>query len=152
MGIGVAWLSLIVFMVIKAGGISSVEPLYLTDHGISVTEIQNYIIYYGVLFLLVAPSLIFGKRMMCHSFCWMAPFMILGRKISNALNLPGVRLKAENDNCVSCGSCSAACPMSLDVQQMVEVRDTEHAECIQCKSCVSACPKDVLHLRIAKLK
>jgi polyferredoxin len=146
------WLSLIVFMVINAGGINKVDPFYLTDNGISVTEIQNYIIYYGVLFLLVAPSLIFGKRMMCHSFCWMAPFMILGRKISNLLNLPGVRLKADSDNCISCGRCSIACPMSLDVQGMVEERNTEHVECIQCKSCVSVCPKDVLHLKIAKLK
>lgn len=146
------WLSLITFMLVNAGGINKIDPLFLTDNGISVTEIQNYIIYYGVLFLLVAPSLIFGKRMMCHSFCWMAPFMILGRKISNALNLPGVRLKGDSEKCISCGRCSSACPMSLDVQEMVEIRNTEHAECIQCKSCVAVCPKDVLHLKIAKLK
>lgn len=146
------WLGLIVFLFVQAGGILEVMPFLGTTMGISVLEFHMYIIYYGVLFLLVAPSLIFGKRFMCHTFCWMAPFMILGRKIGNALNLPGVRLRAENDNCISCGRCSSACPMSLDVQHMVEVKSTEHAECILCKSCVAVCPKDVLQLRIAKLK
>ena len=150
--IWVLWLGLIIFMLVKAGGIAKVDPLYMTEHGISVTEVQNYIVYYGVLFLLVVPSLIFGKYFMCHTFCWMAPFMILGRKISNWLNLPGVRLKADSDNCISCGKCTAACPRSLDVQKMVEVRNTEHDECVQCKSCVAVCPNDVLSLKIAKLK
>ena len=146
------WLGLIVFLFINAGGILEVMPFIGTTMGISVVELHMYVIYYGVLFLLVVPSLIFGRRLMCHTFCWMAPFMILGRKISNALNLPGVRLKADSDNCISCGRCTAACPMSLDVQNMVEERDIEHAECIQCKNCIAACPKDVLHLKIAKNK
>ena len=146
------WLGLIVFLFVNAGGILKVMPFLGTTMGISVVELHMYVIYYGVLFLLVVPSLIFGRRLMCHSFCWMSPFMILGRKLSNLLNLPGVRLKAESDNCISCGRCSTACPMSLDVQHMVEERSTEHAECIHCKSCVAACPKDVLHLKIAKMK
>ena len=44
--------------------------------------------------------------------------MILGRKLRNLLNTPAMRLKAEADKCIDCQRCTAACPMSLDVNKM----------------------------------
>jgi ferredoxin-type protein NapH len=149
--IWVVWLGLTLFLLINAGGILKVMPFIGTTMGISVLEFHMYVIYYGVLLLLVAPALLFGRRWMCHTFCWMAPFMIIGRRIANWLNLPGVRLKAYSDNCIACGRCTAVCPMSLEVQAMVLDRKTEHLECILCKSCVAVCPKDVLTVRVDRL-
>lgn len=30
---------------------------------------------------------------MCHSLCWMAPFMVIGEIVSDFLHIPRVRLK-----------------------------------------------------------
>ena len=45
-----------------------------------------------VLMLIVLPTLLVGRRSFCHHLCWMAPFMILGRKLRNLLNTPALRL------------------------------------------------------------
>ena len=50
----------------------------------------------------------------------MAPFMILGRKVRNLFRWPALRLKAELDKCINCKKCTANCPMSLDVNGMVQ--------------------------------
>lgn len=64
----------------------SIDFFYMTDHGISIAEIYNYVIYYGVIFLVLIPAVLFGKRTFCHYFCWMAPFMALGTKIRRVLH------------------------------------------------------------------
>jgi polyferredoxin len=117
---------------------------FLTDHGISVANIYNYIVYYGVVFLLFIPAVLFGKRVVCHYLCWMAPFMVLGSKISRILHLPQLHLKAEKEKCISCKICNRNCPMSLDVESFVQKEKPCSSECILCGACVDSCPKKVL--------
>jgi polyferredoxin len=74
----------------------------------------------------------------------MAPFMILGRKLRNAVNWPALRLKADKEACISCKKCTRNCPMSLDVNGMVQKETMENSECVLCGSCVDVCPKDVI--------
>lgn len=120
-----------------------------TEHGISVSEIQSYVIYYGILCLILIPALLAGKRAFCHYFCWMAPFMVLGTKLRRLLHLPGlyVKVKAEQ-NCISCGKCSRSCPMGIDVVREMEkeqIRSRGYLpECIQCGACIDQCPRSVL--------
>lgn len=123
----------------------TVDFFYMTDHGISVTEIYNYVIYYGVLLILVLPALIHGRRGACHYICWMAPFMVIGSSIGRFLHLPQLHIEADKEKCISCNRCSKACPMGLDVKSMVEngVNST-CTECIQCGACVDECPKTAL--------
>ena len=53
--------------------------------------------------------------------------------------------KIDYDLCISCGKCSRACPMGLDVKQMVsEGINSNCTECIQCGACVDECPQKVL--------
>lgn len=123
----------------------TVDFFYMTDHGISVTEIYNYVIYYGVLLILVLPALIGGKRGACHYICWMAPFMVIGSSIGRFLHLPQLHIEADKDKCISCNRCSKVCPMGLDVKSMVENgTNSKCTECIQCGECVDECPKKVL--------
>ncbi|HWQ45453.1 MAG TPA: 4Fe-4S binding protein [Longilinea sp.] len=143
-GIWVVWLSLIVFIAISNGGYTRVDPFYLTDHGISVTAWQNYIIYYGVIGLAVVLSFTAGKRAFCHYVCWMAPFMILGRKLRNLLHTPALHLQAETPACKQCSTCDRACPMSLPVSDMVQKGKMENSECILCGNCVDGCPSKVI--------
>jgi polyferredoxin len=142
--IWVPWLTLIVVMVIQAGGYQRVNFFHLTDSGISVDRPAGYIIYYAVIGIFVSLSVTLGRRAGCHTICWMAPFMILGRKLRNAVNWPALRLKAETEQCINCKKCTQNCPMSLDVNGMVQQGAMEQSECVLCGTCVDVCPKDVI--------
>ncbi len=143
-GIWIPWIGIIVWAAISAGGYTSVNFLHLTETGISVDEPAKYVIYYTVLGTIFVLSITAGKRAFCHYGCWMAPFMILGRKVRNTLNTPALHLVAQPDLCANCHRCDRACPMSLKVHKMVQAASMENTECILCGSCVDACPKDVI--------
>ncbi len=128
----------------------AIDLFYMTDHGISITEIYNYVIYYGVIFLVLIPAVLFGKRVFCHYFCWMAPFMVIGSKIRNLLRLPGIRVVPEKEKCISCKKCNQKCPMGLNVVELVEHDSDFGAECIQCGACVDNCPKKALSYRFKR--
>ncbi len=144
--IWVPWLGLIAFFFVKAGGIHRVDPLYATDHGISVSNIFAYTIYYVVIAAFLLPALFGSKRLSCRAICWMAPFMILGTKLKDALRIPSLSLKARSSACTSCAGCDARCPMGLPVSEMVKEGDMRHAECILCGECVDGCPAGALSL------
>jgi len=137
-------LILIVVIAVRAGGYRQVDFFHLTDSGISVDEPQRYAIYYIVIALSAGLAVLLGRRAGCHTICWMAPFTILGRKLRNAFRWPSLRLVAEGEVCSNCKRCTQNCPMSLDVNGMVQGSTMEHSECILCGSCVDTCPRDVI--------
>ena len=101
-------------------------------------------IYFGVILLITALHLLVGRRAFCHCVCWMAPFMIIGTKVSDWLKLPRLRLKSNKDSCINCKQCSKKCPMSLDVEMMVETVNMKNSECILCGECIDICPKKTI--------
>ena len=127
----------------------TVDFFYLTDHGVSVSNIYGYIIYYGVVSIIFIPSVLFGKRIFCHYFCWMAPFMVIGSKFGNLVHIKSLRLDANKDACVNCHVCDKSCPMSLNVAEKVQIEAMDDKECILCGACVDNCPKKVI---VYKLK
>ena len=42
--------------------------------------------------------------------------------------------------------------MSLPVERLLRAGTIEDAECIQCAACADACPKDVLKLRMSRVR
>lgn len=142
--IWVPWITLIAVVAISAGGYRAVDLFHLTDSGISVDRPQGYVIYYAVIGIVLVLSLTAGRRAFCHYGCWMAPFMIIGRKIRNLVGWPSLRLKAAVEQCIDCKKCMTNCPMSLDVNRMVRDGAMENSECILCGTCVGVCPKDVI--------
>ncbi len=145
--IWVPWIALIVFAVVRAGGYSSVQPFYGTVGGISVAGdadrpvIAAYAIYFAVVLLFFGLALAVGRRGGCHTVCWMAPFMILGREARNRLGAwPSLRLVADSPRCTKCGTCTGVCPMSVDVQSLVASGHMEASECSLCGSCADNCP------------
>ncbi len=149
--IWVAWIAAIIICFIFRKEEITIDFFYMTAHGISIAEISDYVIYYGVIFLVMIPAVLFGKRTFCHYFCWMAPFMVLGRKIRYFLHLPGLHIASEREKCVSCKKCNQNCPMGLDVAELVKDNHDFGAECIQCGSCIDHCPKKVLSYGFRKL-
>ncbi len=70
--------------------------------------------------------------------------MIVGRKIRNGVKWPALLLAADAARCTDCQRCTAACPMSLDVNGMVRRGVMEEGECILCGRCVDTCPQEVI--------
>lgn len=143
-GVWIVWLSGIILCHILGKGDYKINPFYMTDHGISISSIYNYVIYYGIVIIFLIPAVIHGKRANCHYICWMAPFMILGYKFGTLLHLPQLKIKAKSTDCTNCGKCSKKCPMSLDVKKITHNGYIKSAECISCGECVSACSNNVL--------
>lgn len=150
--IWVPWVLSIIACAWVAGGFSVVDPLYGIPFGVSMNNPLGLPIYFGIVALFFVPNLVLGRRAMCHCICWMAPFMVLGEKLGSALRVPQLHVSAEADRCVGCGKCDRACPMSLPVEQLAQGGAIDDAECIQCAACADACPKDVLKLRVGRIR
>jgi ferredoxin-type protein NapH len=138
------WIGLLVFLVLRAGGYRALQPLYLMENGISVSEPAGYISFFLVLLIFMLLSFAVGRRAFCHTMCWIAPFMILGRKLRNTLSWPALRLKSRKEKCINCMQCTQNCPMSLDVNKMVQNETLENGECILCGTCIDVCPENVI--------
>jgi ferredoxin-type protein NapH len=139
--IWVPWLALIVWFAFRVEGYRTVDLLYHTQNGISVAGTEDrpifiaYIIYY-VVALFLGLAFFTGRRAGCHTVCWMAPFMMIGRWIRNRFGWYSLRLAADSSECSDCKSCTKTCPMSPDVNTMVQVEKMENPECILCGTCV----------------
>jgi ferredoxin-type protein NapH len=138
------WIALLLFLVIRAGGFREVHPFFLTEKGISVSEPSNYVVFYGVMVVFTVLAFAVGRRAFCHVLCWIAPFMVVGRKLRNVFRWPSLELQEQQSRCIDCMKCSDHCPMSLDVNGMVRAGRMENSECILCGSCVDVCPKGVI--------
>ena len=150
--IWVPWLTIIIVLFIKAGGVKQVYPLYHIVGGISVAQPGDYFIYYFFLILIVALSLTAGKRAFCHYICWMAPFMTIGTKIKSFRLWPSLHLEANADLCNDCMACNKVCPMSLNVQGLVMSGIGDYPECILCGSCVDRCPQKLIYFSFWRRK
>ncbi len=144
------WIAAVVFCYVSRGEIVGVDFFYQTEYGISISNIYGYVIYYGIILLILVPVLIGGKRAFCHYFCWMAPFMVLGTKLRKLLHLPGLHIAAKGGNCVSCNQCNKQCVMGIDVSKAVKTGGIDSVECIQCGACVDGCPQSVLAYKMGK--
>ncbi len=142
------WAGLVVLMFVMAGGIKGIDPLRLTESGVSVDEPFKYIIYYTVLAVFAVLTLVLGKRGACHSICWMSPFLTAGYHIGRLLKTPRLRIIADGRKCVACGVCIGKCPMSIDVCSAVKDEYIKTSDCILCGRCVDGCPEKVLRYGI----
>jgi polyferredoxin len=148
--IWVPWLAFFVFLLLQAGGVRAVNFTWRTRGGISVSDLQSLIIYLVVVAIFVILSATIGRRAGCHSLCWMAPFMVIGRKIRNTFAWPSLRLRADKENCIQCGKCTKSCSMSIEVMELVQAEKLETQDCILCGSCVDACPKGVIRYSFSR--
>ncbi len=148
--IWVPWVSIIAGLAVQAGGFKQVNMWLDTQNGISVAGnvdrpiIFAYVIYYGVIALIFGLAAFLGRRGFCHTACWMAPFMMIGRWLRNRLAWPALRLQANAGACSECQTCVRNCPMSLDVTAMVQAEKMENLECVLCGMCVDNCTKKAI--------
>jgi ferredoxin-type protein NapH len=144
--IWIPWFGGFILVLISAGGIREINPLLGMERGgLAVMEDYWFIIYYIVIGIIVILFFTTGNRGFCHYGCWMAPFMILGRKVRNLAKIPSLELVTSPDKCTDCKQCVRNCPMSLDVNSMVNKGSMENSDCILCGNCVDTCSRGVIH-------
>ena len=79
------------------------------------------------------------NRAFCKYICPVTVFL----KPASYFSL--LRVKCDEEKCVSCGKCRKVCPMN--VNPSANSRKRENAtECILCLRCVEECPKKALKL------
>jgi ferredoxin-type protein NapH len=148
--IWIPWIGGIAALAIGAGGYRTVDPFYHFEAGVTLAQPLEtgappwFLIYYIIVALFLGLAVVFGRRASCHTICWMAPFMILGRKLRNLGRWPALRLVGDPTTCSNCQTCTRNCPMSLDVNSMVQRAEMEHGECILCGTCVDGCTKSAI--------
>ena len=83
-----AWSVLILSMLFQAGGLPRVDVSFGTRSNGIVQEIlmrTGHFVIIGVL------GAIFGAWASCRYICWIAPFLVLGRRVRDFVRLPGLR-------------------------------------------------------------
>jgi polyferredoxin len=76
---------------------------------------------------------VFIQNFWCRYLC---PYGALMGLVST---LSPVRIRRDAQACIDCGKCSKACPASLPVDKLVQIRS---AECTSCMECVAVCPAE----------
>ena len=128
----------------SAGGLTTIDLFYYTDHGISIAKQGAYTIFLAQITFITIFAILAGKRGFCHYFCPIAVIMIVGRKIRNLVRWPALHLSADTGQCTDCEKCSKNCPMGLDVNIMIRQGSMENTECILCGCCVDVCPEQAI--------
>ena len=140
------WIGTLALFFRRAGGVKGVEFAFSTEKGLSTTSVEAIISYAVVVLVFFVLSLTLGRRAGCHTLCWMAPFMVLGRRIGLALRTPSLRLATTPQSCVSCGRCREQCPMSLDVERLAQRGSITDDNCILCGRCVDNCGSNTIRI------
>lgn len=87
---------------------------------------------------------IFVQNFWCRYLC---PY---GALLGLVSMLSPLRIRRQESTCIDCAKCAKACPSSLPVDKLVQIRS---AECTGCLECVAVCPaKDTLILAAPKKK
>lgn len=76
------------------------------------------------------------KRFWCRYLCPLGAMVALGAKVA------WVRRRVNHDSCVTCGDCTANCPMGAINPGTI---DNDPAECVMCMDCAGWCPKTAIH-------
>lgn len=83
-----------------------------------------------------------GSRVWCRFGCPMAAYLGLLQK-----HFSRFRISTNGGQCISCGNCSNACEMGIDVKQYAQRGEPiVRAACVGCGLCATACPRGVLNL------
>ena len=97
--------------------------------------VTGNIFYYAVGITLAI--LLKDNRAFCKYICPITVFL----KPMSYYSL--IRIKCDEDKCISCGKCLKACPMEVEVNKNARIRKNA-TECILCQKCTKACPTKAL--------
>ncbi|MCF7835227.1 4Fe-4S binding protein [Candidatus Gracilibacteria bacterium] len=105
-------------------------------------EFEELIFAYSILAFVVITAF-FSKGRRCRYLCPLGAFRGILKKISF------LKLKRDNNTCISCGICTKSCPANLNIKTESQIT---HSDCISCMECVNDCPKNSLDIYIFNKK
>jgi ferredoxin-type protein NapH len=110
---------------------------FRTNYGLIVSALLS-----GVVGVAAYP--IGGTRVWCRYFCPMAAVLGIFQRAGR------FRIRVKEDQCISCGRCSSACEMGIDVRSYAQANESfTRASCVGCGMCSEVCPRGVLSLESA---
>jgi ferredoxin-type protein NapH len=134
----VAWVAGVAWAAIATGGWQRVDPLFMTEHYVSIDSAGNLVTYFMLVGLTLAPVAL-GRRGFCRYFCPFGVWAVVGEKLGYLAHVPRLRLIVDREKCTNCATCTRACPMQLPVAAMVASEQMRTTECISCGSCADGC-------------
>ena len=89
---------------------------------------------------------IMGSRVWCRFGCPMAAILGLQQRLFSRF-----RITTNGGQCISCGNCSNACEMGIDVRDYAQKGENiVRSSCVGCGICSAVCPRGVLKLENGK--
>lgn len=89
---------------------------------------------------------IMGSRVWCRFGCPMAAILGLQQRLFSRF-----RITTNGGQCISCGNCSNACEMGIDVREYAQKGENiVRSSCVGCGICSAVCPRGVLKLENGK--
>ena len=140
------FVTLMTFMVLYARVTGSHQLLFLNSDLLS----KWYGTFIGAAFsgvVGVGFYPIMGSRVWCRFGCPMAGYLGLLQKYFSRF-----RITTNGGQCISCGNCSSACEMGIDVKAYAQKgQDIVRSSCVGCGICSAVCPRGVLRLENGSL-
>jgi polyferredoxin len=138
-------LSFFVYAVVMMSA-AAIADFVASPYGLVVdVRMLNFFRFMGATTAYVVGGLAIASILVQNFWCrYLCPYGALMGLI--AIFSPS-RIRRNESACIDCGKCAKACPASLPVDKLVQIRS---AECTACLECVAVCPaQDALALKLA---
>jgi len=129
---------LLAFFVFIIGSMSgaALEEFMHTPYGlIADVKMMNFFRNMSGTAVIVIAALILLSLVVENFWCrYLCPY---GALMGLASLLSPLKIRCNRETCIDCARCARACPASLPVDHLVQVRSVE---CTACMACIAACP------------
>ena len=130
-------MALFVFIVISMSA-EALNDFMVAPFGIIAdVKMLNFFRGIGVIGVAVLASLVILSVVIQNFWCrFLCPYGALMGIVST---VSPVKVRRDPDACIDCGKCNKACPASLPVAQLLQIRSLE---CTGCMQCIASCPAE----------